>query len=87
LSKKASSWKDGEASGPSKVRSEAGDIVVKPLATLPPYCSAPGVNPTAAAAAVSNGTTPPPRSAVSDLWYKVFSSPVAPIYTLACTNT
>jgi hypothetical protein len=71
------SKKDGEASGPSKVMPEVGEIAVKPLATLPPYCSAPVVNP--AAAAVSNGTLAPPRNAVTDLWHKVFPSPVAPI--------
>lgn len=66
--KKGSSWKDGEASGPSKVTSEIGEITVKPLTALPAYCSAP-VNPTASA--VSN-SIPSSHNTVTDLWYKVF---------------
>ncbi|KAJ3684917.1 hypothetical protein LUZ61_014081 [Rhynchospora tenuis] len=65
--KKASSWKDGEESGPSKLLCEAGEITVKPLTAMPPYCSASGVNPTASA--VNNGTVPPSRNP-ADLWYK-----------------
>ncbi|KAF3340095.1 common plant regulatory factor 1-like protein [Carex littledalei] len=59
--KKSSSWKDGEASGPSKVTSEIGEITVKPLPDLPAY-------PTASA--VSNSTIPSSRNTVTDLWYK-----------------
>jgi len=69
--KKGSSWKDGEASGPSKVTSEIGEIgeiTVKPLTALPAYCSAPAVNPTASA--VSNSTIPSSLNTVTDLWYK-----------------
>lgn len=59
--KKSSSWKDGEASGPSKVTSEIGEIAVKPLTALPAY-------PTASA--VSNSTIPSSHNTVTDLWYK-----------------